>query len=155
MKKLIILSLLAICITSCKNNTKKQGTTEEKDVMTTEEPSALLETGCYSYNANNSAIHMEIISLENGVTGKLNYALAEKDSNSGTFNGELSDDKLIGEYTFMSEGIESKREVAFMVKDNQLIEGYGEINEIGTAFKDKTNINYTSTMPLSKTDCDK
>jgi len=155
MKKLIILSLLAISLTSCKNNTKEQETTEEKEVMTTEEPSAMLEVGCYSYNTNNNNVNLEITSLDNGVSGKLTYALAEKDSNSGTFNGELSDDKLIGEYTFMSEGVESKREVAFMIKDNQLIEGYGELNETGTAFVDKSNINYTSTMPLSKTDCDK
>ncbi|MDD7886099.1 hypothetical protein [Flavivirga sp. 57AJ16] len=70
-------------------------------------------------------------------------------------NGKLNGDTLFGEYTFMSEGIESKREVAFLIKDHQLIEGYGELNEDRTAFVDKNNISYTSTMPLTKTDCDK
>ncbi|MBU2902935.1 hypothetical protein [Maribacter dokdonensis] len=154
MKKLIILSLLTLSFVSCKNNTsKEQNTSEEKEVVTTEKPSSLLQLGCYSYNENNNAINLEITNLENGVTGKLTYALDGKDSNSGTFIGKLNGNKLLGEYTFMSEGVESKREVAILVKDNQLIEGYGELNENGTAFVDKNNISYTSTMPLTKTDC--
>ncbi|MCX2681674.1 hypothetical protein OOZ15_17105 [Galbibacter sp. EGI 63066] len=158
MKKLIILSLLAISFTSCKNKTAKeeQNTPEEKEAVAIEKPSSLLEMGCYAYNDNNNnAVNLEITSLENGVTGKLTYALDGKDSNSGTFNGELKNDKLFGIYTFISEGIESKRDIAFLIKDNQLIEGYGELSESGTAFVDKSNINYTSTMPLTKTDCDK
>lgn len=53
----------------------------------------------------------------------------------------------------MSEGTESKREVAFRVKDNQLIEGYGPMNENGDAFTDKSSIAYSANMPLKKTDC--
>ena len=156
MKKLIILSLLAISFSSCKNNTaKEQNSSGDKEVMTTEKQSSLLEVGCYSYNGNGSTIDLEITGLENGVVGKLIYLLDGKDSNTGIFNGKLNGDKLFGAYTFMSEGIESKREVAFLIKDGQLIEGYGELNGNGTAFVDKSNINYTSTMPLTKTDCDK
>lgn len=155
MKKLIILALLIISSTSCKNNTKEQETVVEKEVITTEEPTTMIAVGCYSYDANNNLIHLEITNLENGVIGKLTYALNEKDRNSGTFNGQLIEDKLIGEYTFLSEGVQSTREVAFMIKDNQLIEGFGELNETGTAFVDKSTIKYNSTMPLSKTDCNK
>src|SRR5690606_41367916 len=101
------------------------------------------------------AINMEITGIQNRVTGNLTYSLDGKDRNSGVFTGDLNGDKLIAEYTFMSEGIESKREVAFLVKVDQLIEGYGELNEAGTVFVDKNNISYTSTMPLTKTDCNK
>ncbi len=156
MKKLLILSLLILSFFGCKNNTsKEQNTLEEKEVVTAEKPSSLLQLGCYSYNANNNAINLEITNLENGINGKLTYGLDGKDSNSGTLNGKLKGDKLFGEYNFMSEGVESKREVAFLIKDNQLIEGFGELNENGTAFVDENNISYTSTMPLTKTDCDK
>lgn len=153
MKKLIILSLLTVGLTSCKNITKEQGSKEEKGIVATKESQSLLALGCYSYNMNNNAIHMEITGIRNGVTGKLTYVLDGKDRNSGSFAGKLNGDKLIGEYTFMSEGIESKREVAFLAKVDQLIEGYGELNEDGTKFVDKNNINYTSAMPLTKTDC--
>ena len=155
MKKLIILTLLAAGLTNCKNTTKEQGTKEEKGVVTTKESQSLLALGCYSYNINNNAINMEITGIQNGVTGNLTYALDGKDRNSGVFTGDLNGDKLIGEYTFMSEGIASKREVAFLVKTDHLIEGYGELNEDGTVFVDKNNISYTSTMPLTKTDCNK
>lgn len=156
MKKLIILSLLALTFASCKNNTSKENkVNKESKTVATEKPSSLLQTGCYSYNANNNAINLEITSVENGVTGTLTYALDGKDSNSGTFVGKLEGNKLFGVYTFTSEGVESKREVAFLVKGNQLIEGYGELTESGDAFKNKNDIKFTSTMPLTKTDCDK
>ncbi|MDD7886526.1 hypothetical protein [Flavivirga sp. 57AJ16] len=156
MKKLILLLLLIIGFTNCKNNTaKEKNTSEEKEVVVNKKPTSLLKTGCYSYNADNNAINLEITDVENGIKGNLTYALDAKDSNSGTLNGTLEGDKLFGEYTFMSEGVESKREVAFLIKDNQLIEGYGELNENGTAFVDKNKISYSSTMPLTKTDCDR
>jgi hypothetical protein len=156
MKKLIILSLLIIVFSSCKNDNKKvQETSAEKDVVTTESSSSLLQLGCYSYNANNNAINLEITNLDNGVKGELTYAYDGKDSNSGSINGTIEGDKLFAEYTFMSEGVESKREIAFLIKDDTLIEGYGELNENGTALVDKNSIKYNSTMPLAKTDCDK
>ncbi|MCM4162738.1 MULTISPECIES: hypothetical protein [unclassified Arenibacter] len=155
MKKLIILSLLAVGLTNCKNITKEQGTKEEKEIMATKESQSLLALGCYSYDTNNNTVNIEITGIQNGVTGKLTYTLDGKDRNSGVFTGHLNGDKLIGEYSFMSEGIQSKREVAFLVKADQLIEGYGELNEDGTAFVDKNNISYTSAMPLTKTDCNK
>jgi hypothetical protein len=46
-----------------------------------------------------------------------------------------------------------KREVAFIIKDGKLIEGYGELNEEGTTFKDPSQLHFTSTMPLQKTNC--
>lgn len=156
MKKLILLSLLTISFISCKNTTEKeQNTANKQEVVVTETPKALLEIGCYTYNGNNSHINLEVINLDDEIIGNLVYALDGKDRNSGTFNGQLIDDVLLGTYTFMSEGIESKREVAFLVKDNQLIEGYGQLTLEGTAFADKNNISYTSTMPLTKGNCDK
>ncbi len=44
--------------------------------------------------------------------------------------------------------------MAFWVKDNQLIEGYGDLNEDGTKFTDVNTIKYTSTMPLTKVECE-
>ena len=156
MKNLMIVAVLAFSLSSCKNETKNVETTDGNAVetpMATTTPA--LELGCYAYNKDGNETVLDITSLDNGVKGNLNYSLAEKDSNTGTFDGKMVDDKLIGTYTFMSEGKESKREVAFMVKDNTLIEGYLDQNADGTGFADQTKINYTSTMPLAKTDCTK
>ncbi|GGG60622.1 hypothetical protein [Bizionia arctica] len=157
MKKLALLTFALITIVACKNNTKTDNQTvieEEKPVIKTSlKPT--LETGCYNFKSESNNIQMEITEVNEKVMGILNIAYAEKDANQGKFVGTLNGDKLIGTYTFNSEGIESSREMAFLIKDDQLIEGYGDLNEDGTKFKDVNTVKYTSTMPLTKVDCDK
>jgi|SRR5690606_12756858 len=154
-KTWILLSLLALGLSSCKNNPKQAGETNGTEGLTLEKPAPILELACYSYTKDNNLISLEITDLGEVVTANLIYALDGKDRNEGTFQGKLSGDKLIGAYTFMSEGVESKREVAFQIVGNQFIEGYGELKEQGTAFVDPDKLSYTSTMPLTKTDCDR
>lgn len=150
MKKLVLLIFTLVTVVSCKNNTK----TENQSVTETTQKSTL-ETGCYVYKSDGNNIKMEITEVNKNVTGNLNISYAEKDANQGKFVGTLNGDKLIGTYTFNSEGRKSSREIAFLVKGNQLIEGFGDLNEDGTKFKDVNTIKYTSTMPLTKVDCDK
>jgi hypothetical protein len=157
MKKLALLTFALITIVACKHNTKTDNQTvieKEKPVIKTSlKPT--LETGCYNFKSESNNIQMEITEVNEKVMGILNIAYAEKDANQGKFVGTLNGDKLIGTYTFNSEGIESSREMAFLIKDDQLIEGYGDLNEDGTKFKDVNTVKYTSTMPLTKVDCDK
>ena len=157
MKKLALLTFVLVTMIACKNDRKSDNQTvieEENSVMETT-PKPTLETGCYEYNSNSNNIKMEITEVNEKVMGNLNIAYAEKDANQGKFVGTLNGDKLIGTYTFNSEGTESSREMAFLVKGEQLIEGYGDLNEDGTKFKDVNTVKYTSTMPLTKVDCDK
>lgn len=153
MKKILILFLVTTLTTSCKKEKYKNDVTKESKEVVVETPTTLLQIGCYEYNKEGNQILFKITEIGNTIKGAINYVLAEKDANTGTFSGTLTDNKLIGIYTFSSEGTESTREVAFMVKDDQLIEGFGELNKTGNAFKNKNNISYTSTMPLTKTDC--
>lgn len=152
--KVIVFAFLAVSLFSCKN---KEGKPKAATVQETVEEAVMptIEKGCYSYNENGSMVNLEITKNDNPVAGNLTYALAEKDKNTGTFSGEFKDGKLLATYTFQSEGMESKRQVAFMLKDNQLVEGYGALNEEGTMFIAVDSINYSSTMPLTKTDCEK
>ncbi|HDZ04557.1 hypothetical protein LCGC14_0079630 [marine sediment metagenome] len=155
MRKLALVALAFITIVACKNNTK----TEKKSVTKEEKPNekstkkTILDKGCYEYNSNDNTIKMEITEVNENVTGNLNIAYAEKDANQGTFVGNLNDDKLFGTYTFNAEGKESSREIAFLVKGNQLIEGFGELNDNGTKFKDVNTIKYNSSIHLTKVDC--
>jgi hypothetical protein len=157
MKLLFLFSFVAVTMLHC--TAKKNETTdtvgEDKNTVSETAP-AILEKGCYGYHANNSSIEFEITETGETVAGNLMYALAEKDKNTGTFEGHLKDDKLLGVYTFHSEGSESAREVAFLVKGNQLIEGYGEVEVEGNkaTFKDRNALNYSSAMPLTQSDCD-
>lgn len=146
MKQLCFLACVMLTIIACKNNTNTESETVIKETQS-------LETGCYVYNNNGNIIKMELTEVNEHVTGTLIMAYAEKDANQGNFAGKLQGDKLIGTYTFQSEGIESSREVAFLVQGDQLIEGYGTRNADGTNFEDVSDLSYTSTMPLKKTAC--
>ena len=157
MKKLLILALLTASLLGCnqRTNTKtEQQQAQERSEATHEKPTAFLELGCYSYTDDLNSVILQISNLEDSIVGKLTYTHDGKDINSGVFIGELNDNKLFGTYTFISEGKESKRKIAFLIKDEQLIEGYAELNENGTGFLDKENITYASATPLTKTDCD-
>lgn len=153
MKKFAFLFTIALVTISCKNKNENKSSVEEPNALQTEKPKTMLEIGCYSYDQGDNHIVFEITGIEDSITGNLRYSLSEKDANTGTFIGHTEGDKLIGTYTFMSEGSISDREVAFMVKDQQLIEGFGPLNNSGTGFVDKNTILYSSKMPLSKTDC--
>lgn len=155
-KMVIIMMLFSVAFFSCKNKEEKpDDTIMEESVEKEMAMTPTLEKGCYIYSENGSMVNLEITKNDNPVAGNLTYAYAEKDKNTGTFNGQFNDGKLVATYTFQSEGKESKRQIAFMLKDNQLVEGYGDLNEDGTMFKDVNLVNYSSTMPLTKTDCAK
>lgn len=154
MKKLIILSLIALTMLNCKNKEQKTETSNTglPEVTATATPLAL---GCYVFNDGKSTVSLEITQNDAAIKGNLTYALSEKDKNSGTFTGQVKDGVLIANYTFQSEGKESTRQIAFKVNKDTLTEGYGELNSEGTAFKDVNSLSFTSNMPLTKTDCSK
>lgn len=141
MKKLVFLLMTFLIITSCKN----------KD---SEQTKSILEKTCYEYSKNGDSINLQILENRDDVTADLNISYAEKDSNKGKFKGTLNGNKLIGTYTFFSEGVESRREVAFLIKENQIVEGFGEMTADGSTFKDTSKISYSSTMPLVKVACE-
>ncbi len=153
MKKISILFFIVLAMLNCKNKDEK--IENSRKTVSEEKNSTLLDLGCYIFDDGKNKISLEITDIKNEIKGNLIYAFAEKDKNSGKFSGKINDGILIGTYTFQSEGKESVREVAFKVENNKLIEGYGDLNEDGTAFKDATNLNFTSKMPLTKSDCSK
>jgi hypothetical protein len=158
MKKFLILTLAVVTFASCKNEESQSiEPTEIPLKETAKENTHPSTTECYEYNADGSKVQLKMTNKDNEVSGVLTYELKEKDSNKGTIKGEIKDNKLIAVYTFQSEGIESTREVAFLLKDNQLIEGYGEVVTEGNSvkFKDTSSLDYSSNMPLSKVDCQK
>lgn len=154
MKKFTILFFTALTMLNCKKKEEeKTENTNPQEVVTEEKATSQLDLGCYVFNDGKNNVSLEITENGNEIKGNLDYAFAEKDKNSGKFAGKLNDGILIGKYTFQSEGKESTREVAFKVDGDKLIEGYGDLNEDGTTFKDVKNLDFTSKMPLTKTDC--
>jgi hypothetical protein len=152
MKKSIILFALAVSLINCKNKEENTETiVTETEVTPTEKE--VIALGCYVYDDKKSNIKFEITENQNEIKGNLEYKLFEKDSNSGTFIGKVEDSVLIGNYTFNSEGVESKRQVAFKINGETLSEGFGELNEDGTSFKNSKALKFDDKMILAKTDC--
>ncbi len=159
MRSLLIAALLMVTIISCKDNAKKDQkitpTILEEDAIEMEDNiSENLELGCYEYKTDENHIRMKVIKIEgDAITADLSISYAGKDKNEGAFFGNLHGDKLIGSYTFKSEGIESKRDLAFKIEKDRINEGFGELNDGGTTFKDTTSITYGNKTPLIKIDC--
>ncbi len=112
--------------------------------------------GCYSGNVGKDTVFLSIHPDGDFYRGELVYQFFEKDHNKGSVEGELlGDTLLLLEYTFMSEGTESMRQVAFLLKGDKMSEGYGEMEEVegNMKFKKMNNLSFGEGFVLYETDC--
>jgi hypothetical protein len=81
--------------------------------------------------------------------------LKEKDKNYGTIQGSMKGNILVANYTFMSEGIQSTREIAFKLENNFFIEGYGDsfTQNDKVYFKSIDSLNFNNSMKLTEIVC--
>ncbi len=86
----------------------------------------------------------------------LTHNFYEKDKNTGTIQGELKGDTLIADYSFVSEGVSSVREVVFLKKGSELVEGYGDADQVDNklVFKNRSTLNFSG-ITLKPTACEK
>jgi hypothetical protein len=105
------------------------------------------------YDQNNTRIEIKLQLIKKKASRTIEYALAKKDKNTGTFKGTFENNILIADYTFQSEGKKSVRQIAFQLHGEKLVEGYGEVTADGTKFIDISKIRFNSIMPLTKTNC--
>ena len=153
MKTYILIISLVLFFTGCKDGPREKGGPSERHAVFGQNPGADLALDCYTYIKAKDTVQLQITDLGEGVIATLTYALDGKDRNTGILQGAVEGDKIFGEYTFMSEGVLSTREVSFLIQDDRLIEGHGPLNGEGTAFVDRDQLVYTPNMPLTKTVC--
>lgn len=112
---------------------------------------------CYQGVLGKDTITMNLELKGNEVTsGQLRYNFFEKDDNQGKLTGLIVGDTLKAAYTFMSEGAATVREVAFLKKGKNYLEGYGEVvddNHGNVSFKDTRTLKFDSTHVLKKNNC--
>lgn len=134
---------------SCNNKTEEKKNTDSNDE---ESDSPVL---CYSYQNSKDTILLKVIPLGESVTGTLVYVLDGKDKNTGTIQGVVRGDLLVADYTFMSEGIRSVRQVAFRKNDNFYVEGYGDIVTGGdrVTFQNTDSLWFNDSIRLMETEC--
>jgi hypothetical protein len=153
MKTKILLPLLVGALAACQNRAKQDGETAAEEISV----APLETTTCYQYQTENDLATLRLIFAGDVVNGELVYQLHEKDKNEGVVAGEFQGDFLLAEYTFMSEGVTSVRQVAFMRRGDDLVEGFGEMKEdMGKmVFVDPTALNFDDSggIVLRKVSC--
>lgn len=136
-------------IPACKNK-EVSHPTETNTVATVPAPA----TGCYLAVLSRDSIWLKLTIKDQLAEGELNYMFYEKDKSKGKLIGSLNGDTLIARYTFMSEGMESTREVAFLRRGSYWVEGYGEMDkETGTQFKNRQALDFNHQTILKPVAC--
>jgi hypothetical protein len=142
---------LFICVVACNNQTQETQQTQENT-----QPQAASAINCYRSINNNDTVSLTTKDSFGTITGTLVYALSEKDKNTGTIQGNLKDSLLVADYTFMSEGTTSVRQVAFKKTANGFIEGYGDMEDKDgkMIFKNTDSLTFSNTSLLTGIDCE-
>ncbi|MFS8083003.1 MAG: hypothetical protein ACMG51_06095 [Ginsengibacter sp.] len=160
MKKIIFLS--AVIIASCntqpttaKDNTQVPPSDTIKSTTTAGNKKFDFLTGCYQNVLNGDTAFLKIKVHEFIVDGTLNYKRAQKDSNEGTFTGVIRGEMIVIHYNFYSEGKTSMREIAFKIKGDQLVEGFGDILMKGDSavFENVASLNFQDAQTFNKIAC--
>ena len=120
------------------------------------EPQAANAINCYRSINNNDTVLLTTKDSGGVITGTLVYHLSEKDKNTGTIQGNIKDSLLVADYTFMSEGTTSVRQVAFKKTANGFVEGYGDMEEKDgkMIFKNTGALTFNNITVLSNVDCE-
>ena len=141
MKKLILSALIVSMTTSCdKKSTETIATSEPLDSLSvlpeTNEPieSSTLQT-CYLQATGKDSVFVTLEDNLGTIIGKMRYKNFEKDSSSGDIVGSQNGDTLKLNYTFEAEGKISEREIYFLRKGENIVEGIGEHTTVGAQSK--------------------
>jgi hypothetical protein len=154
MKKYLFISIvLGIVLSSCKKETNEPlpAPTVQEEMVANE-----FQIICYQGIMKKDTINLSLQIQENQeVKGELAYLFNEKDKNKGVVVGQMAGDTLRANYTFMSEGKESSREVVFLRKGKIMMEAYGDVEEKDgkMVFKDPKKLFFDSSTILSEVDC--
>jgi len=140
--------VLCFVVLACACNNQ---TDEKKPVDATISSGA----SCYQWTNNKDTVTLSISEMNGNISGTLIYSFFEKDRNTGTLTGELKDDLLVADYSFISEGTASVRQVAFKRQGDEWIEAHGEAEEKDgkTVFKNLDSLDFSNPIILKKSSC--
>ena len=142
MKKITLSAIImSLTFLSCEKKTTDLVTSDDSvDSMVvvpeTNEPieSSTLQT-CYMQATGKDSVFVTLEDNLGTIIGKMRYKNFEKDSSSGDLVGSQNGDTLKVNYTFQSEGKTSEREIYFLKKGENIIEGIGEQTTVGSKSK--------------------
>lgn len=152
-KEFLLLTISIFSLISCKKEIN-----EPISVPTVQEEMVANESQivCFQGIVKKDTINLSLqIDNNNEVKGDLSYLFFEKDKSKGVILGQMIGDTLKGNYTFMSEGIESSREIVFLRKGKIMIEAYGDVEQVENkmVFKNTKKLYFDSATVLTEIDC--
>lgn len=150
MKKILCGSMILFSLLSCGDENNKTSKPDTETTSGNVEPIA-----CYQYASAKDTIRLKLIYVGSSITGTLVYKLHEKDQNMGTIQGFVKGNILLADYTFMSEGVQSVRQVVFKKEGDQMIEGYGDVTETNgkTVFRNTDLLQFNEKFSLGEIQC--
>jgi hypothetical protein len=160
MKKVILSLLLISLLISCEKKSSDLLTTNSTSdslviISATSEPieSSTLQT-CYLQATGKDSVFVSLEDNLGTITGKMRYKNFEKDSSFGDVIGSQNGDTLKLNYTFEAEGKTSEREIYFLRKADNIMEGIGDQKTEGdkSNYADLTKIKYEG-ITLKQVDC--
>lgn len=112
---------------------------------------------CYSNLRNRDTVLLSFTRNDTAVSGELTYQFFQKDRNTGVIYGTVKGDTIIADYKFNSEGTTSVRQVVFLKRGDELLEGFGDVEENNgkMVFRNLSSLVFDSSLVFSLTDCTK
>lgn len=156
MKKLIFAAAAFVFMVSCEKKTDNKLQDLTKDSLTINESDIEIEAiphSCWLEAKGNDSLFAMIDDNLGTVTGKLYYKNYQKDSSSGDISGMSIGDTIKVDYMFQSEGTTSTREIWFLKKNGNLVEGIGEYDETGERYKDPKTVKFEGGHSLAPAEC--
>jgi hypothetical protein len=117
--------LLTMIISSCQqpSNTKTTSTPADSTTHTT-----IVHAGtqCFYHVFSKDSAYLQFETDNEVVSGRLEYKPFEKDKNTGTISGTITDNIIEVEYHYMSEGIMSVRKAIFKLDGDRVFEAIAD-----------------------------
>ncbi len=156
--KMVTIILMCCCIAAGCNN-KIESNSHETAVQDTSLSGSMVQqpvtTACYGMMNASDTVRVQLIILQDSVSGSMTTQYEGKDKNTGLLVGAMKGDTLYANYTFHSEGIQSVREVAFLRQGDQLLEGFGKVveQEGKMVFAQPADLRFGTVVTLAKQPC--
>lgn len=150
-KHFLPLSCICILFVCCNNPSEAPKTPVTTAVVD--------DSHCFLYNDSSNIISLRVNYRNDSLFGALAYDIEgnEKEDKSGTVKGVWKGDLLVADYTFMSEGVWSVRQVIFKKSGTSLIGAVGEMEDKDgkMVFKNMDALNFNHSIVLHEVDCNK
>jgi len=162
MKKLLIICGGLVLLAGCKDETKEAANLQNNQSAKPDSSGVIITGGndgdhCFASFRNKDTVTLRFTQTDTLISGELVYQFYEKDKNRGSILGVIKGDTIVADYTFNSEGTSSRRQVVFLRRNGELVEGFGDVEpkDGKMIFRDLSTLTFDNSMVLQATDCSK